>query len=326
MDVIFESGQFRNEIIWLYKTGGTSKRWFSRKHDVIFFYSKSDKYSFNYKKEKSYLSHKYGFSNVDIHEDEYGVYRLVGVRDVWDIPALRGNQPEQLGYPTQKPLELIKRIISASSNKGDLVFDPFCGCGTTLHAAEELKRKWVGIDISQFSAGLVRNRLLNNFTYLDRKDIPILGCPLTIADAEDLAGSDRFEFEKWACGEVGAEGLYHEPGERGSDGGVDGVIPFYFSREGLGGGPPEKTFAVVQVKSGKVNPDNVKALSTTVRQSGAKCGIFICFEKYMNTVENNREKKTIKDWTGEFNFIQGLSVERIINGEMPNIPGLRKAA
>lgn len=141
-----------------------------------------------------------------------------------------------------------------------------------------------------------------------------------------MARTDPFEFEKWACGEVGAQGLFHEPGQRGADGGVDGIIPFYYSQQLLDDKPPEKTFAVVQVKGGKVQPDNVKALSTTVRQSGAKCGVLICFEKYMNTVKNNREKKRIKEMTGDFNFIQGLSVEDVIAGIMPDIPLIRKAS
>ena len=336
MDAVFGNENFKNEISWCYKRMSTKgQTHFSRCHDIVFWYGNgTPKFNVDAVRlpyaESSKKRAGYAKTSLGGGAPESGVCELNEdgrfPEDWWEIPFIRPNSKERLGYPTQKPLALLERIIKASSDRNDVVLDPFCGCGTTVHAAESLKRQWIGIDISQFSAGLIRNRLLKNFTYLDRKDIPILGCPLTVADAEDLADSDRFEFEKWACGEVGAQGLYHEPGERGSDGGVDGVIPFYFSKEGLGTGPPEKTFAVLQVKSGKVNPDNVKALSTTVRQSGAKCGVFICFEKYMNTVENNREKKKLKDWTGEFNFIQGLSVERIINGEMPNIPGLRKAA
>lgn len=241
---------------------------------------------------------------------------------MWDIPALRGNQPEQLGYPTQKPQKLIERIIEASSNEGDIVLDPFCGCGTTVHAAENLDRKWIGIDISQFSAGLVRNRIINSFEHkqFSRTDIHIIGCPLTLVDARDLANTNPFEFEKWVCGEVGAQGLFHNPGERGADGGVDGIIPFHYSKHLFDGKPPEKTFAVVQVKGGKATPDSVKALSTTVRESGGKCGIMICFDKYMNTVENNREKKLIKEMSRDFNFIQGLSVENLIEGKKPYLP------
>ena len=162
MDAIFGQRNFRNEIVWHYKTGGVSKRWFGRKHDTLLFYSKTDKYGFNPLKERSYLSHKYGFSNVEIHEDERGYYTFVGMRDVWDIPALRGNQPENTNYPTQKPLALYERIIRASSNPGDMVLDPFCGCATTPVAAERLERQWVGIDIWEGAAGLVQQRMADN--------------------------------------------------------------------------------------------------------------------------------------------------------------------
>ncbi|GAG70682.1 unnamed protein product [marine sediment metagenome] len=91
--------------------------------------------------------HKYGFSNIEIYQDENGYYTLVGTRDVWDIPALRGNQPETTGYPTQKPEELLERIIKLSSDEGDIVLDPFCGCGTTVIVASKLGRRFIGIDI-----------------------------------------------------------------------------------------------------------------------------------------------------------------------------------
>ena len=163
MDAIFGQYNFQNEIVWFYKTGGVSKRWFGRKHDTILFYSKSDRYTFNLQKEKSYLSHKYGFSNIEIHEDSEGYYTMVTMRDVWDIPALRGNQPETTGYPTQKPLALYQRIIRASSNEGDIVLDPFCGCATTPVAAEQLGRHWVGMDIWDGAKDVVLERLRNEW-------------------------------------------------------------------------------------------------------------------------------------------------------------------
>ena len=159
MDAVFGHKNFRNEIVWFYKTGGVSKRWFGRKHDTILFYSKSDKYAFYPQKEKSYLSHKYGFSNIQIQEDKQGYFTMVGMRDVWDIPALRGNQPETTGYPTQKPLAVYERVIEASSRKGDIVLDPFCGCATIPVAAERLGRQWIGIDIWDKAHETVLNRL-----------------------------------------------------------------------------------------------------------------------------------------------------------------------
>ena len=159
MDAILGKKNFVNEIIWFYKTGGTSKRWFGKKHDVLLFYSKSKSYTFNLQKEKSYLSHRYGFSNIELFEDERGTYTRVGMRDVWDIPALRGNQPETVGYPTQKPLSIYNRVIRASSDEGDVVLDPFAGCATTCVAAERLRRNWVGIDIWDKASDVVVERL-----------------------------------------------------------------------------------------------------------------------------------------------------------------------
>ena len=170
LDGIFGKRNFRNEIVWFYKTGGLSKRWFGKKHDTILFYSKSKEYPFNQQKEKSYLSHKYGFTNVKIYEDKQGPYTLVSMRDVWDIPALRGNQPETTGYPTQKPVAVYERIIEGSSNLDDIVLDPFCGCATTPVAAERLGRQWVGMDIWDGAFNTVKQRMEDNRQLLG--DIP----------------------------------------------------------------------------------------------------------------------------------------------------------
>jgi len=165
LDQIFGYENFQNEIVWFYKTGGLSKERFGRKHDDIYFYTKSKEYTFNLQKEKSYLSHKYGFKNIEIKQDEQGYYSEVYSRDVWDIPALRGNQPETLSYPTQKPEKLLEKIIKASSNEGDLVLDAFCGCGTTSMVAHRFKRKFIGIDRSPLGCVTTRNRLnkVNSF-------------------------------------------------------------------------------------------------------------------------------------------------------------------
>ena len=159
LDALFGAENCRNQIVWLYKTGGVSQRWFSRKHDTILFYSKSARYTFHPQREKSYLRHKYGFANVEIEQDARGYFRRAAMRDVWDIPALRGNQPEAVGYPTQKPLALYERIIRASSNAGDIVLDPFCGSGTTALAAERLGRRWLMMDSWEGACELLRGRL-----------------------------------------------------------------------------------------------------------------------------------------------------------------------
>ena len=175
MDAIFGRENFRNEIIWAYRTGGASKRWFGKKHDVILFYSKTDEYKFNLQKEKAYTKSKnrkpgivnYGAGEAEFFEDENGVYNFVNMRDVWEISYLNSQSAERKSannYPTQKPIALYKRIIEAASDPGDVVLDPFCGCATTLLAAEKFtqgqKRRWLGIDIWEGSHELVIKRLV----------------------------------------------------------------------------------------------------------------------------------------------------------------------
>ena len=240
----------------------------------------------------------------------------VKIQDWWDdIVAVRGK--EGLGYPTQKPLALLERIIKASSDPGDLVLDPFCGCGTTVHAAETLGRRWIGIDISPFSTGLIRERMVDSFPQLDKPDIRIRGIPHTIEDARALAQRDKFEFEKWVCGFIGAEGMFRQPGERGADGGVDGLLKFYRFR-------PKKVakaeYAVVQVKGGKVTPDSVRALRETVDRLGVTAGVMVCFEQYMRTVENQRSRDTFADVFGSYPIIQGYSIEKLLADAPLDLP------
>ncbi len=161
LDERFGERSLVNEIVWFYRTGGMPERLgFGRKHDTILFYAKDPARAiWNPQKEKSYLTHRYGFSNVEIHEDERGPYTWVNCRDVFDIPALRGNQPERVDFPTQKPEALLERIVLASSAPGSIVADVFCGSGTTLAVAERLGRRWLGCDASAFAVHTTRKRL-----------------------------------------------------------------------------------------------------------------------------------------------------------------------
>ncbi len=243
-------------------------------------------------------------------------YKGVDTTNLWaDIPGARGK--ERLGYPTQKPLALMERIIKASSNPGDMVLDPFCGCGTTVHAAESLGRRWVGIDISPFATGLIRERMVDNFPLLAKDDILIRGIPHTIEAARALAQRDKFEFEKWVCGFIGAEGMFREPGTRGADGGVDGLLKFYRF-------VPKKVakaeYAIVQVKGGRVSADAVRALRETVDRLGVTAGVMVCFEQYMRTVENQRSRDTFKDVFGAYPVIQGYSVEKLLANAPLDLP------
>jgi DNA modification methylase len=161
LDDLFGTTSLVNEIVWFYKTGGMPERLgFGRKHDTILFYAKNPAQAiWNPQKEKSYLTHRYGFSNVEIHEDVRGPYTWVNCRDVFDIPALRGNQPERVDFPTQKPQALLERLVLASSQPNSIVADLFCGSGTTLVAAERLGRRWIGCDVSSYAIHTARKRL-----------------------------------------------------------------------------------------------------------------------------------------------------------------------
>ncbi|MCY4656595.1 MAG: DNA methyltransferase [Gammaproteobacteria bacterium] len=163
MDAIFEGKNFRNEIVWHYQTGGASKKRYSRKHDHLLFYTNSNRYEFHPERirmdrtEKAMARAK-NPKGARISKDDATKLPM----DVWaDIQALNPMEMERTGYPTQKPLALLKRIIKASTNEGDLVLDPFCGCATACVAAEHLGRKWIGIDISVIAGKLVKQRFKN---------------------------------------------------------------------------------------------------------------------------------------------------------------------
>ena len=161
MDEIFGYENMRNEIIWKYKSAGSAKTHFSRKHDTILMYSKSKKYSLNVPKEKSYNRDfkPYRFKGVKEYQDEYGWYTLVNMKDVWSIDMVGRTSSERNGYATQKPLELMKRIISSCTEKGDLVGDFFCGSGSFLKAANDMDRCWVGCDVETLALGTAKKRL-----------------------------------------------------------------------------------------------------------------------------------------------------------------------
>jgi len=318
MDSVFGYDNFRNEIVWFYKTGGTSKRWFSKKHDTILFYSKTSSYLYNLQKEKSYLTHKYGFSNVDILEDDKGYYTVVGMRDVWDIPALRGNQTESMNFKTQKPLELLNRIIKSSSNQGDLVLDPFCGCATTLEAAQTLGRRWIGIDIAIHAVKRVaRVRLQDRLGLVEKKDFEITGIPRNKEGARDLWERDKYHFQKWAVEEV--DGFVTS--KRTADGGVDGRLYFYIPHN------DDLQSMLIEVKGGKnVGPNDLRALRGVLKNSTAKMAGLIIMDAPGEVQQRNFD--TLMGLAGDLEIegkpyakLQLLTVDEILAGKKFDTPG-----
>lgn len=261
MDGLFGNG-FRNEIVWCYAGGGQSKRGFPKKHDIILWYSKSPKtWLFDPEAVRVPYDSEYK-STVFAGDDTRAPGKTYGpnpdgkvVEDWWrGIPRPYGK--DRLGYPTQKPLALLERIIKASSNEGDVVLDPFCGCGTTVAASTKLNRRFVGIDISHFAIDIVRERRLKN------KAIPVNGFPVDIASAEMLAREAPFEFEKWAITRI--PGMVPNKLQVG-DGGIDGRGKI------LGDG----SLVLAQVKGGRnVSLGHVRDFRHVLAREDAACGIF----------------------------------------------------
>jgi site-specific DNA-methyltransferase (adenine-specific) len=198
------------------------------------------------------------------------------VGDIWtDILPVQATSKEILGYPTQKPLALLERIILASSNPGDVILDPFCGCGTAVIAAEKLKRKWIGIDITHLGITAMKFRLKDSFPGISFK---VVGEPTDVGAARQLASEERYQFQWWALSLIpgamplgGQEGS--REGKKGADKGVDGILSFIDDQSG------RAKKALIQVKSGHVNSSMIRDLIGTVQRERAAMGIFITLDE-----------------------------------------------
>jgi len=312
LDQIFGASNFQNEIIWFYKTGGASAKRFARKHDTIFFYTKSGRYRFNPQKEKSYMMHEYGFKKSNFQKDELGQYSWVYTKDVWEIPAVGSATKERLGYPTQKPFDLLERITKASSKEGDVVLDPFCGCGTTIVAAQKLNRRWIGIDITHLAITLMKNRIQDSFGNIP---IEVIGEPEDLAGARALAHQDRYQFQYWALGLIKARPLGEK--KKGADKGIDGVIQFIDDASG------KAKRAVVQVKSGHVSVNAVRELKAVAVHDAL--GIFITLEPPTQPMLTEAVSTGIyhsPGWDKDYPKIQILTIEELLQGKTVDMPPL----
>jgi site-specific DNA-methyltransferase (adenine-specific) len=194
---------------------------------------------------------------------------LIG--NVWtDIPPVNSQAKEMLGYPTQKPLALLERIIQASSNEGDVVLDPFCGCGTAIVAAEKLHRNWIGIDITHLAISLIKYRLADMFDLKEHQDYEVIGEPVTVQDARQLAHTDRNEFQRWAIGLIPRARPYQD--KKGADTGIDGIL--YFKDD-----PSDPKKVVIQVKSGHVSVAHIRDFAHVMQREKATLGLFVTLEE-----------------------------------------------
>ena len=239
----------------------------------------------------------------------------VAVQDVWtDIPLIGGTSSERLGYPTQKPVSLLERILSTSSNPGDLVLDPFCGCGTTITAAQKLDRRWIGIDITHLSIALQKYRLKDSFGLVAGKDYAVKGEPVDYASAVQLAQDDRYQFQWWALSLIQARPLGGESGsktgKKGADSGIDGMIAFIDDSSG------KAKRVIVQVKSGHVNRGMVGELVGTVQRENAAMGVFITLEepsKPMRLEATTAGYYRSPGWQQDYPKIQILTVQELLD-------------
>ncbi len=237
----------------------------------------------------------------------------IPLQNIWtDIPPVSSQSNERLGYPTQKPLALLERIVKVSSNEGDIVLDPFCGCGTAIHAAQKLNRQWIGIDVTHLAINLVRNRLQEAFNI----SVEVEGEPKDLEGARNLSQGDRFQFQWWALSLIDARPLNDEK-KKGADRGIDGVI--YNSKS-----KTEHFYGLVQVKSGHVKSGDIRDFRGTLEREKADYGIFISLEPPTQNMKDEAFEAGYTDIINVFSEhipkIQIITIKELLDGKKPIIP------
>ena len=239
----------------------------------------------------------------------------VALQALWDdIPPINSQAAERLGYPTQKPLALLERIIQASSNEGDLVLDPFCGCGTTICAAQKLGRRWMGIDVTYLAVNLMQSRLRDMFGDEIKESYAVVGLPQDVASAHALALQDRLGFEEWALGLIEARSAHG--GKRGRDQGMDGVL--FFRDE-----PRKSKKVIVQVKSGHVQVGHIRDLCHVVEREEAVMGLLVTLEPPsgpMLTEALTAGYYPSPGWNRDYPKIQVRTIEELLDGRGFDLP------
>jgi site-specific DNA-methyltransferase (adenine-specific) len=348
LDSVFGKKRMLNELVWCYDTGGRSKSKFPTKHDLIFWYSKTNEYRFEY--DQVALPRDFSTMHEPIYQDEDGRYYQTNYKngkeyryyldrgqlpnDWWaDIQALNPAAKERLGYPTQKPEALMERIICAATKEGDIVLDAYCGCGTTVVAAQKLNRPWIGIDITYIAIDLIKQRLIDSY-YLEQsggglkqavrrfnEEVEVFGIPRDLQGARALAEETkgdrvRKEFEKWAVFTFG--GVFFE--KRGADRGIDGYC--YILDQGPGG-KIERIKVYLQVKSGKVGVKDIDRFAHVIDSEGAPMGVFITLQpptRNMLQAVQKMPRYTNRLTGKEYPKLYIVTVEKLLEGELPDMP------
>lgn len=336
MDTIFGVKHFMNEIIWVRNSGSIGRSTFSKRHDILLVYNKTENYFYDGKaigdlREQSEGTFG-GYFGTDEDGRRYREVRKAGKiykyymdeprnpDDVWVVPQIpERDKTERLGYNTQKPRKLLERIIKASVPKNGIVLDPFCGCGTTLSACEYLnqtegyKLTWLGIDVTHLSINLMKYRLKNEYNLEPNKNYDVIGEPKDLQGAFELVKKrDRYDFQYWALSLIDARPYADK--KKGADSGIDGYIYFVDIDK-----PNEFQKAIIQVKSGGVQAKDIRELKSVIDRDGALIGIFITLEEptkpmILEAVKAGFYKRDIPK-------IQILTIKQLLeNGGKPNIP------
>ena len=326
MDAVFGGRNFCNEIVWHYRKWPAGKYTFQKNHDVLLFYSKTQSREriFNqlFMERAPSTLKRFGTAKIVSGYDESG-RRLpsktqkeesAGVRqdDVWEIGRV---PPIKRLFPTEKPEPLLERIITAGSNKGDIVLDPFCGCGTAVVVAERLKRKWIGIDVTHLAVALMKHRLRDSFG--SKVKYSVIGEPVSLPDAKTLAEDNRYQFQWWALGLVGAR-----PTElkKGADRGIDGRLYFHDEVDNARGKTKQ---IVISVKSGKVGVKDVRDLRGVVEREKAQIGVLISMEKPTKPMRTEAAGAGFyKSPWGNHQVMQILTVKELLNAKKIDYPDI----
>jgi len=323
------------EFLWRVKRRKSKKdRWKSDLEDEYL----NPKAGWEYKGVPPYRGRYWAYSHQNIADfaiagkivhRETGMPRLmqfademhgIPLQDDWgDINRAAGE--EDLGYPTQKPEALLERIIKASSNEGDLVLDPFCGCGTTVQVAQRLNRRWIGIDITHLAIGLIKKRLSDAFGPEIKATYDVIGEPTDYAGAAALATEDKYQFQWWALGQVGARPADQK---KGADCGIDGRL--YFHEDDSG----QSKQIIFSVKAGGVTVSQVRDLRGVIEREKAEIGVFICFEEptrpmLREAAEAGLYRSASIDRT-TYPRLQILTIQQILDGKQPEYPLHRRDA